>query len=242
MPQDISIEKLEEASRRFDQRFRTKKLVNLCISILIVALGVVPMYLVFAVKEGIYAFRFLTVNGTLFTMAGSLIFIAVNLYELTTGREMTLIPVYYVRLSCAVTESIIMIVVLIGLVLGDPSGLDEWDEIMTHAVMPVLTVASFLTNDSPVGKVRPLYRFCCTSFITVYGLIIITLFATKTLPMDMIPYPFLDTRVMPFLEIAGVVILIYLIAFGISTLLYLLNRKLSWLWFRNIAKFLSPSP
>ena len=220
---------------KFDRRFKLKKTVNLIISVIIFLLGIVPMYLVFAFKEGIYALRFLTVNGTLFTMLGAFVFIFINLYEIISGKEMTRIWMYFLRLSCAVSESVIMIVVLIGFLIGDRYPLDEWDEMITHGIMPVLVVLSFITNDSPIGKVTPLKRLNGTWFITVYGVVVISLFACKVIPMDMIPYPFLDPNVLPPVLIVGSVVLIYLIAFLVATLLYRLNRKLSWLWFRGAA-------
>jgi hypothetical protein len=203
---------------------------------IIVMIGIIPMYLVFAKKAGIYALRWLTVDGTLFTMTGSFIFIIVNMYEIVTGNEMTRIPVYFIRLSCAVSEAVIMIVVFIGFCLGDPSALDEWDEIVTHAIMPVLMVISFITNDSPIGKVKPVMRLHGTWFITIYGLVIIQLFATEIIPMSMIPYPFLNPDLLPLWMIVGAILIIYLIAFIIATILYQLNRKLSWLWFRGITR------
>ncbi len=220
----------------FDRRFRLKKSINLLISMIIVMIGIVPMYLVFAKKAGIFALRWLTVDGTLFTMTGSFIFIIVNIYELVTGKELTHIPVYFIRLSCAVSEAVIMIVVFIGFCLGDPSALDEWDELVTHAIMPVLMIISFVTNDSPIGKIKPLMRLHGTWFITIYGLIIIQLFSTEVIPMSMIPYPFLNPDLLPMWMIIGAILLIYIIAFTIATVLYLLNRKMSWLWFRGITK------
>ncbi len=230
------INNLDGIMELFNRRFRLKKSINLLISMIIVMIGIVPMYLVFAKKAGIFALRWLTVDGTLFTMTGSFIFIIVNIYELVTGKELTHIPVYFIRLSCAVSEAVIMIVVFIGFCLGDPSALDEWDELVTHAIMPVLMIISFVTNDSPIGKIKPLMRLHGTWFITIYGLIIIQLFSTEVIPMSMIPYPFLNPDLLPMWMIIGAVLLIYIIAFTITTVLYLLNRKMSWLWFHGITK------
>ena len=227
---------LDGIMEKFDRRFRLKKSINLFISMVIVLIGIVPMYLVFAKKAGIYALRWLTVDGTLFTMVGSFIFIIVNLYEIVTKKEMTRIPVYFIRLSCAVSEAVIMIVVFIGFCIGDPSALDEWDELVTHAIMPVLMIISFITNDSPIGRIKPLRRFHGTWFITIYGLLIIQLFLTEVIPMSMIPYPFLNPDLLPVWMILGAILLIYIIAYTIATVLYLLNRKMSWLWFHGITK------
>jgi len=220
--------------RKITERFRLKKKVNLIISALIALLGIATLYMAFGVEVGISSFRYLTINGTLFTTFGSLVFVAANIYELTTGKEITNVPVYYIRLSCAVTETVIMLVILIAFVMGDPSGLDKWNQIGTHIVIPILTVSSFITNDAPIGMVAPLKRFYCTVFITVYAIVIIALFGGGVLPMDMIPYAFIDWRVVPVWQIVCSVGMVYLIAFIIATVLYRLNKKLSWLWFRKL--------
>ena len=224
----------ELIDRKITERFRLKKKVNLIISILIVILGIATLYMAFGVEVGISSFRYLTINGTLFTTIGSFVFIAANIYELTTGKEITNVPVYYIRLSCAVTETVIMLVILIAFMMGDASGLDKWNQVGTHIVIPVLTVSSFVANDAPIGKVAPLKRLCCTIFITVYSIIIIALFGSGVLPMDMIPYAFIDWRVVPVWQIICYAGIVYFIAFMIATVLYQLNKKLSWLWFRKL--------
>ena len=82
-------------------------------------------------------------------------------------------------------------------------------------------------------------RLGCTSFITLYAIVILCLFCSKTLPMDMIPYPFVDWRVVAAWQIACSVAVVYLIAFAIASALCRLNRTLSWLWFRGLADSLT---
>lgn len=148
-------------------RFRLKKEVNLIISVLIVIFGIATLYMAFAVEVGLSSFLYLTINGTLFTTLGTLLFIAANIYEFSTGKEITSIKVYFIRLSCAVTEAVIMLVILIDFMMGDPSGLDKWNQVGTHIVIPVLTVSSFITNDAPIGRVTPLQRFSCTVILVM---------------------------------------------------------------------------
>lgn len=229
-------DRLEQLSLQFDKRFRMKKTLNLVISLIIFLLGIIPIYLVFFVKEGIYGFRYLTVNGTIFTMTGAFIYVFVSLYEIITKNEITYIPVYFLRLSCAVSETVIMIVVIIGLFTRDATPIDEWDEVIIHAIMPVLMVASFLVNDSPIGKIRLRRLWNGTWFITVYGIISIIFYSSGLLPMSMIPYYFLNPTILPPIHIAFSIITIYMIAFTMAFILYFFNRKLSWLWFKGIGK------
>ena len=226
----------EHIDQRIAERLRLKKKVNLIISVIIVLLAIATLYMAFGVEVGISSFVYLTINATIFTTLGSLAFIAANVYELKTGRELTSVPVYYIRLSCAVTETVVMLVILIGFIMGDPSGLDKWNQVGNHIIIPVLTISSFITNDAPIGRVTPLKRFYCTAFITVYAIIIIGIFSSGILSMEMIPYPFLDWRVIPVWQIVCYAGIVYLIAFIVATVLYHLNRKLSWLWFRDLAK------
>lgn len=210
---------MDLVDERITERIRRKKEVNLVISLIIATLGIAALHTTFFVETGISALRYLTVNGTLFTTIGSVAFAIVNVYEHVTTREVDSAAVYYLRLSCAVTEASIMVVILIQWLAGDASGLNKWVLLSMHVVIPVLTVSSFVTNDPPIGKVPALRRLGCTSFITLYAIVILCLFCSKTLPMDMIPYPFVDWRVVPAWQIACSVAVVYLIAFAIASAL-----------------------
>ena len=56
----------------------------------------------------------MTVDGTLFTTFGAIVYIAVNLVELLRKTELTRVSAYYIRLSSAVAESVILSVVLVS--------------------------------------------------------------------------------------------------------------------------------
>ena len=234
MREEKYITDLDLIDERITERLRLKKKVNLVISVIIAVLGILTMYMAFIVEVGISSFRYLTINGTIFTTIGSLVFIIANIYEYVTKKEVTNVFVYYVRLSCAVTETVIMLVILITWIMGDVSGLNKWNLVIMHVVIPVLTVSSFITNDAPIGRIPPLKRFYCTAFITVYLIVILCLFCSGTLSMDMIPYSFIDWRTVPVWLIVCYAAVVYIIAFVIATILYLLNRKVSWLWFRKL--------
>ena len=90
----------------YEGRFRKKKITNICISVLIVFLGVSSFIYGWHIEPGITIFRFLTVDGTLFTTAAAAVFVIANLIEILAETEVTRKTVYYVRLSAAVAESV----------------------------------------------------------------------------------------------------------------------------------------
>lgn len=220
-------------------RFRTKKRVNIGVCSLIFILGVLSVIFIFKFdKEGIMTFRWLTVDGTIFTTVGALIYIVVNLIEMYGKTEVTYISAYYVRLSCAVAEALIMTVVLMSQlpVFDQHMHIFRFDMFNMHILIPVLTISSFVLNDAPIGKIKPFYRLRGTWFVTFYAVTIIMLILTDTITGTMIPYFFLDFDNMSFGLIAFTFIVIYgtayLLSFGISEL----NRKLSWRWFKNVIR------
>ena len=96
----------------FELRYRKKKITNICISVLIVLLGVSSFIFGWHLEPSITIFRFLTVDGTLFTTAGAAVFVVANVIELLADTEVTRKTVYFIRLSAAVAESVIFIVVM----------------------------------------------------------------------------------------------------------------------------------
>ena len=113
---------------------------------------------------------------------------------------------------------------------------DRYDSLTMHVVIPVLGIASFLLNDSPIGRLAPLERLRGTWFVTCYGTIIMMLIGTGLLPPELIPYFFLNYQEngwgLFFVGFVFILACAYLMAWGLSEW----NRKLSWLWFKNIAR------
>ena len=104
----------------------------------------------------------MTVDGTLFTTFCAIAFILVNLYEILGNTELTSIPIYYIRLSSVVAESVIFGVTLISqLPFFDEHIpiIGRYDYFVMHIVVPILSVTSFLTNDSSIGKLKPMERW-----------------------------------------------------------------------------------
>ena len=222
----------------FDRRYRQKKITSLCICALIVILGVSSFVYGTRLEYIWTLFRWMTVDGTVFTTLGALAFIAINLVEMWRNTEMTRKVVYYIRLSSAVAESVILITALFSQMpffLEHLPLCDRYDSFVMHILIPLLGIASFLTNDSPIGKLNAAERWHGTWYVTFYVVIMFALIVSETLPTEMIPYYFLDFR-----NYAGAtaiaLVFIYGCAYLMGWCLSEWNRKLSWLWFRGIAR------
>ena len=142
------------------------------------------------------------------------------------------------RLASAVAEALILTVVMISQMPFSPQHMHilRCDMFLMHILIPVLTVLSFTLNDSPAGKLSIRKIFNGTWFVTLYAVTLITLILSGVITQEQIPYFFLDIAHMPPLAVVGCFILTYALGFALSALLYRLNRKLSWLWFKKVAK------
>ena len=222
----------------FNRRYRLKKKTNLRICLLIIFLGVSSLiYMVRTDSEGILMFRWMTVDGTIFTTVMSVFYVAVNLVEILRDTELTSKAAYYARLSSAVTEGLILIIVLLSQlpVFTEHMHILRYDMFNMHILMPILTICSFAANDAPIGKTSALKKFHGTWFVSVYAVVIVLLISTEVIDAAHIPYFFLDVKNMTWYMIIGVLIIIYGIGYLLSVLFSFLNRKLSWIWFKNIA-------
>ena len=147
---------------RFHRRYRLKKAVNLCITSVVAVLGITSFLYGLQYESFKTIFRWMTVDGTLFTTFCAIAFILVNLYEILGNTELTSIPIYYIRLSSVVAESVKFGVTLISqLPFFDEHIpiIDRYDYFVMHIVVPILSVTSFLTNDSSIGKLKPMERW-----------------------------------------------------------------------------------
>ena len=229
----------DEVQAAFDRRYRRKKMTNLAISLLIVALGVSSFLYGLRLESIRTIFRWMTVDGTVFTTLGALLFVAVNLVEMLAHTEMTRVPVYYVRLSSAVVESVVFIVVMFSQLPFFTEHLpicDRYDSFVMHVLIPILGVASFLINDSPIGKLSAAKRWHGTWFVTFYAVTILTLIEIGKLPPNLIPYFFLDYRQNGWGIFLSAFAFVYGSAYLMAWRLSEWNRRLSWLWFKGIAR------
>ena len=233
------IEKIERIEQLFKRRYRIKKLVNLLISIVIVILGVLSVIYIWKFdREGVLTFRWMTVDGTIFTTVIAMIFAVVSILEIMHYTELTRITVYYMRLASAVAESLIMVVVLLSQVPFSPEHMHifRFDMFNMHLLIPVLTVLSFILNDSPIGKLNFRQKLRGTWFVTLYAAVILTLIVSGVISAGQIPYFFLDVFHMPILVFCGCFAFTYFLGFMLSHFISTWNRKLSWLWFKDVAK------
>ena len=74
---------------KFNKRFRAKKHLNLGVSALLLLLGVSSFLFGLALEPSVTVLRFMTVDGTLFTTAGALAYIIINLVESRRTTELT---------------------------------------------------------------------------------------------------------------------------------------------------------
>ena len=234
----MEADRIERIEQLFKKRYRIKKLANLLISAVIVLLGVTSFVFIWSFdRDGVLTFRWMTVDGTVFTTVIAFLYIAMNILEIARYTELTSRIVYYMRLASAVAESLIMVVVLLSQLPVSPQHMHilRYDMFNMHLVIPILTVVSFITNDSPIGKQRFRKLWHGTWFVTLYAAVVLTLIFTGVIPQEMIPYAFMDFAHMPALAILACFVFIYGMGILLSFCLYRWNRKLSWLWFKDVA-------
>lgn len=188
-------------------------------------------------KEGLLTFRWLTVDGTVFTTVISLVFVVVSILEIMRYTELTSRSVYYLRLASAVTESLIILVVLLSQlpVSAEHLHIFRFDMFNMHILIPVLTVASFLLNDSPIGKLKVRQLLNGVLFIILYAVVILSLIISGIIPVEQIPYFFLDIVHLPRLKFISYFVFLFGLSFLLSFILSRWNRKLSWIWFKGIS-------
>ena len=230
-------EDCDEVWKTFERRYLYKKITNICISALIVFLGVSSFVFGWHIEPSVTIFRYLTVDGTVFTTVGAAVFIVANLIELIGHTELTWPSVYYLRLSAAVAESVIFIVVMFSQLPIFPEHLpinDRYDSFVMHVLIPVLGVVSFLVNDPPIGRLRPMQRWRGTWFVTFYAVIILSLIASERLPAELIPYFFLDFRNVHWSILLFAAVFVYTTGYWMAGRISEWNRRLSWLWFKDL--------
>lgn len=236
---------LDVYKEKFHQRYILKKKFTIFFSILIVFCGVSGiLYSALVFKNNIFdRMRYMTFDGTMFTTLISYVFIIISIVEARENTEMTNRFVYYMRLSSATTEFIIFIVVMVGLspLVPDNPDITSYPGIMMHLMIPVISIGCFIFNDAPIGKMKPLEPFHGTTYITIYAVIMTFLFGTRILPSSLAPYSFLDFDHHSILFSLGCLLGIYTIGYFVSIFFVRLNRRYSWIWYKNIKNDLPES-
>ena len=223
----------------FDRRYRIKKSINAVFNLLIAVSGIV-VFLYSVIVEGhalLNRLKYMTFCSTIFAAAVSLFTFNVCVMEAAKQTEVTSRRVYFLRLSSALTESIVTAVVLFGLtpLVEDVPDIRSFVGIMTHLVIPPMTVLSFIFNEAPIGKLKPAEPLYGTWCITFYAVIMIILFGTGIVPPEKAPYSFLDFTHNPLWYPVACLLGIYIVGYFIALGLSRLNMRCSWIWFRGVA-------
>ena len=137
-PTDSELARVERA---LDEGLVRKNRANIAVSAVIVLLGVSSFLYGLSLEPSVTIFRFLTVDGTLFTTAGAAACIVINLVELARMEDISSTAAFYIRFSMAVAESVIFIVVLFSQLPFFDEHLpmfDRYDSFVMHVVIPVL--------------------------------------------------------------------------------------------------------
>lgn len=217
-------------------RFKYKKQLNILISITISVLGFCSFF-ISVVRDMnwdfLSDFRFMTINGTVFTSIISLITAVISLAEIIKGEDIKLEKLYFLRLTSVVTESIIAIVIFMSLFpfIPDKPNILKYDSFNMHVIIPILTIVSFLIAEPPSDKIKPIMRFNGSALITIYSVIIVSLILWGVIPQKDIPYSFLEVNTRPlwYILLAGVII--YAGAYFLSWGYIELNKKISKSWY-----------
>ena len=172
------------------RRNAQKKAINILVCLAIVILGITATIYKVRYEGGFWTcFREMTVCATVLTSLTSAALILLNLYEMKIGSEETFTSLYYWRLSSAVTEMIVLLIVLIGYLpfFSDHPVIGRYDMINMHVIIPLLTIGSFVFTDSPIGKISPVRRLKGLYIIIVYTVAMLTLILTYVIPENKIP-------------------------------------------------------
>ena len=217
-------------------RFKYKKQLNILISLTISVLGFCSFF-ISVIRDMnwdfLSDFRFMTINGTVFTSIISLITAVISLAEIIKGEDIKLEKFYFLRLTSVVTESIIAIVILMSLFpfIPDKPNILKYDSFNMHVIIPILTIISFMIAEPPSDKIKPIMRFNGSALITIYSVIIVSLILWGVIPQSEIPYSFLEVNTRPlwYILLAGVII--YAGAYFLSWGYIELNKKISKSWY-----------
>ena len=221
------------------RRNAQKKAINILVCLAIVILGITATIYKVRYEGGFWTcFREMTVCATVLTSLTSAALILLNLYEMKIGSEETFTSLYYWRLSSAVTEMIVLLIVLIGYLpfFSDHPVIGRYDMINMHVIIPLLTIGSFVFTDSPIGKISPVRRLKGLYIIIVYTVAMLTLILTYVIPENKIPYSFLNIRHQPFWFVLLAFVVVYGFGYLLSWLFSWLNLKLSLIWYSNVAR------
>ena len=143
---------------RLGKRNAQKKTINILVCLAIVFLGITATIYKVRYEGGFWTcFHEMTVCATVLTTITSAALVMLNLYEMKIGSEQTSTALYYWRLSSAVTEMIVLLIVLIGFLpfFSDHPVIGRYDMINMHVIILLLTVGSFLFLPTALSEKCP---------------------------------------------------------------------------------------
>lgn len=175
----------------------TQARMNLFLNVLTIFLGITA-FLYKANYEGsaVSCLREMTCDGTLFAVLVAAIISVQRILELTRKKSLPSRVCYFLHLSSAVTEALILMVVLIGLLpfVKDKPVFARYDMINMHVIVPLITMFSFVRYACYPGELKPRDRLNGLIFIILYAVTMITLILLNVVPEEKIPYSFLNVR------------------------------------------------
>lgn len=177
----------------------------------------------------LFEFRYMTMNGTVFTTLIALIIVVFGLRGMITGKRAEPRRLYFFRLCSAVTESVIAVVILMSFFpfVPDDPDLLNYESFCMHVIIPVLSVVSFLLDPCPVEFRHPVLRLNCAWLITLYAAVVITLILTGFIPQEKIPYSFLDFTARPPAYIVYFGCFVYSFTYILTVILSEWNRRIA---------------
>ena len=186
---------LDWIDREITRRFRKKKISGLIVCCLVFVLGM-SSFVYKARYEGgdLTCFREMTVTGTVFTSLTSFVLVWLYRRELKNKNPHTSGFLDFWRLSTAVTELMILFIVLLGYtpLSQDRPKLLRYDMMNMHLNIPILTVVTFVLNDEAIGKCNWKRLTGGLIFLALYGVLSIILILLRVIPEEKIPYKFLN--------------------------------------------------
>ena len=92
------------------------------------------------------------------------------------------------------------------------------DMFCMHIAVPILVVASFTMNDSPLGRLSRVETFYGTSYVTFYAVNILSLIGFGVIKREYIPYSFLDIKHMSIPLIITTIAVFYVMGYTLSSI------------------------
>lgn len=230
-----------ETQEKLLSHYFWKKLMNMLLCTAVLVLGI-SAFLVSAMRNQnnwLTDFRFMTVNGTLYTVLIAGLTAAVSAKEFISHKEIYNSFLYCLRLSSAVTECVITLVIALSFLpfVPDNPEIFRYDSFCMHIAIPLISVVSFLLFETPENKMKPLHHISSIGLIALYAAVMIPLIAAGVIPRRYIPYSFLDIGFQPlwYVLLAGVIV--FLSAFLIARLLFWLNQRYEDKWVARVIRY-----